>query len=416
MLRRKPGREEASAEVEPKGFDDYEVKLGDTMRGERATLGKSLLDVQRELRIKAAYIAAIENCDASVFESPGFVAGYVRSYARYLKMDPEVSYERFCAESGFSVSRGLSSDEQAKTTGAKPKAKKQSRHSSDDLFERAKTPFIPAPSSALSGVAPEAVGSSMILLSVIGLIAFGGWTVLKEIQKVSISPVEQAPQIAMSVGPEFDFAQSNVRDETDMPVPSAEAFDRLYRPQALDIPVITARDEPIASLDPSKLGMFASPEFETDIVIADLSETVSEDVASLVMEEQTGSAEVTVADAETPDPIVVEDSAPEIAVLAVQPAWVRVRSADGNVIFEKILSAGEEYVLPQLEGAPTLRAGNSGSVYFKVGTKVYGPAGGAGGVAKNVALSSDNLTASYAQADPAADNDLAQYLNVAQAN
>ena len=72
-----------------KSFDDFELKLGDVMRGERATMGKSLLDVQRELRIKATYIAAIENSDPSAFDTPGFIAGYVRSYARYLNMDPE---------------------------------------------------------------------------------------------------------------------------------------------------------------------------------------------------------------------------------------------------------------------------------------------------------------------------------------
>ena len=61
--------------MEVKGFDDYPVKLGDLMRGERATLGKSLLDVQRDLRIKATYIAAIESTDPSVFSTPGFIAG-----------------------------------------------------------------------------------------------------------------------------------------------------------------------------------------------------------------------------------------------------------------------------------------------------------------------------------------------------
>ena len=51
----------STAEVDkPKGFDDFELRLGDVMRGERATMGKSLLDVQRELKIKATYIAAIE--------------------------------------------------------------------------------------------------------------------------------------------------------------------------------------------------------------------------------------------------------------------------------------------------------------------------------------------------------------------
>ena len=74
---------------ELKGFDDFDISLGDVMRGERATMGKSLLDIQRELKIKAAYIAAIENADPTAFETQGFVAGYVRSYARYLGLDPE---------------------------------------------------------------------------------------------------------------------------------------------------------------------------------------------------------------------------------------------------------------------------------------------------------------------------------------
>ena len=36
----------------PKGFDDYDFRLGDILRGERATL-VSLLDAEKELKIKA---------------------------------------------------------------------------------------------------------------------------------------------------------------------------------------------------------------------------------------------------------------------------------------------------------------------------------------------------------------------------
>ena len=86
-----------------KGFDQYEILLGDQLRGERATMGKSLLDVQRDLKIKASYISAIEDCDLEVFSNKGFVPGYVRSYARYLELDPEEIYERFCRESGYSA-------------------------------------------------------------------------------------------------------------------------------------------------------------------------------------------------------------------------------------------------------------------------------------------------------------------------
>ena len=61
MIGRRFSRKTDKDEVEPRGFDDFDIRLGDLMRGERATLGKSLLDVERELRIKAAYVAAIEN-------------------------------------------------------------------------------------------------------------------------------------------------------------------------------------------------------------------------------------------------------------------------------------------------------------------------------------------------------------------
>ena len=99
--RKSPRLENIEMPLKLKGFDDFQVFLGDIMRGERATLGKSLMDVQRELKIKATYIAGVENADPLVFDTPGFIAGYVRSYARYLGMDPEKAFNLFCKESPY---------------------------------------------------------------------------------------------------------------------------------------------------------------------------------------------------------------------------------------------------------------------------------------------------------------------------
>src|SRR6056297_2157809 len=107
MILRRSSRNKHAEEDVSLGFDSFELRLGDVMRGERATMGKSLLDVERELRIKASYIAAIENCDPDAFDTPGFIAGYVRSYARYLGMNPDEVFEIFCQESGFSVAHGM---------------------------------------------------------------------------------------------------------------------------------------------------------------------------------------------------------------------------------------------------------------------------------------------------------------------
>ena len=42
-------------------YDSFEISLGELLRGERATLGKSCSDVQKDLKIKAIYIKAIES-------------------------------------------------------------------------------------------------------------------------------------------------------------------------------------------------------------------------------------------------------------------------------------------------------------------------------------------------------------------
>ena len=89
-------------------YDSYDISLGELLRGETATLGKSCLDIQNDLKIKAQYIKAIEKCDVRNLENKSFIAGYVRTYAKYLGLDPDYVYDRFCKESGF-ISSDLNS-------------------------------------------------------------------------------------------------------------------------------------------------------------------------------------------------------------------------------------------------------------------------------------------------------------------
>ena len=188
-------RAKAAGDVETKGFDAFELRLGDLMRGERATMGKSLLDVQRELKIKAAYIAAIENADPTAFDTPGFIAGYVRSYARYLGMEPDWAFDTFCKESGFATAHGMS----AEASSVKPTRDKPIGATGKDIFSSSATPFIPANDSFLSKVEPGAVGSVLVLAAVIAALGYGGWTVLQEVQKV---------QLARSNRPRLSFPRS----------------------------------------------------------------------------------------------------------------------------------------------------------------------------------------------------------------
>lgn len=383
----------------PKGFDDFEVRLGDVMRGERATLGRSLLDVQRELKIKATYIAAIENCDVSAFESQGFIAGYIRSYARYLGMDPDWAYAKFCEEAGFSTAHGMSSTASspraAKASTTHPRAGQGLR----DPFADPNAMFVPRGESLFSKVEPGAIGSIFVLVTLIAAIGYGGWSVLQEVQRVQLAPVDQAPVVVAEVDPLGNVSgdaplvrsapevTADAGDATLDPAADTQVYDRLYRPQALDVPVMVSRDGPIAAIDPDR-------------------GTAGEDAATALASGVAEAVENAVQ--------VVEAEAPAVELLAVRPSWVRVQSADGTVLFEKVLDAGERYVVPQMEEPAVLRAGNSGSVYFAVNGETFGPAAPGAQVVKNVALSPEALKASFQLADMTVDADLAKLVAVAE--
>ena len=353
-----------------KGFDDFVVKLGDELRGERATRGKSLLDVQRDLRIKASYISAIENCDVSVFPNQGFVSGYVRSYSRYLGLDPEATYERFCEESGF---KGV----HAELYGVRSEKPKKSKQVYQVLKGAETTPrfegrMAPARPSILEAVSPSGIASVSVLLLLIGGIGYGGWSLLLDIQRVDFAPVEQAPGISVAieniVAPDTDLVISEIAGDGADPdqTTGTSALDRLYRPQELALPRMAPRDGPIAAIDPDSVGVLRPvPE---PIVTAEVEPVIEK------VEEFQG-------------PIVsIEAGPPQVTLLATRAAWVRVYTPNGTVLLEKILEKGERYDIPEDVETPLLRAGNSGSVYLLVEGEVYGPVGNGTSVAKRVSL------------------------------
>jgi len=386
-------------EAAQKGFDDFDMKLGDMLRGERATLSKSLLDVQRELRIKAVYIAAIENCDPSAFESPSFIAGFVRSYARYLGLDPDWAFERFCKESGFTPTHGLA----AAASG--PKAPRRTADLASSLANP-NASFIPKQAPIWTKIDPRAVGSLAVVVMVAGGIGYGAWSVLQEVQRVQLTPVDQAPGVVAEIDPLQSVTPVQTAEASDLPPSAAteEAFDRLYRPAALETPVLIARDGPIAAIDPREAGVLpgqAQAMTETapqvPMMLADAGTTAA------------GPGQVPVVHA-------LGAEAPEVEVLAVRPSWVRITASDGSVIFEKVMDAGERFAVPKLEEPPKLRTGESGAIYFAVNGVAHGPVGSKGAVTKNVELSAQSLDAKYAVADMSADGDLAKMVAVADAS
>ncbi|MFN3279072.1 MAG: helix-turn-helix domain-containing protein [Paracoccus hibiscisoli] len=403
-------------------FPDDDTRLGDLMRGERATLGKSLLDVQRELRIRASYVAAIENCDISAFDTPSFISGYVRSYARYLGMDPDWVFRRFCQESGFQPTHGMAPS----AAGPKP-----GRRPSDpaEALANPRALFIPQERSFWSEIEPRAIGAIAVLMMLIGGLAYGGWALLQEVQRVTLSPGDDVPTVVADLDPTsgaglsdpaIDGAQGR---DLARALPQPEAMDRLYRPQILEAPVLTARDGPIAAIDPGLL----ESQPTIDEVIASAGQITQVPLPQNPLAQQTGVAQAPTATPGDVGPLqtalapaaegpvrTLAPAAPGLELLSVRPAWVRVTSAEGTVLLEKIMDAGERFALPPLEQPPVLRTGNSGGVYFVVDGQTYGPAAPGAQVVSGIELSATSLSERFAVADLGADPELAQMIAVAQ--
>lgn len=383
------GPDDVAPSVDFQHEDLSYVRLGDLMRGERATLGKSLLDVERELRIRAPYVAAIENGDVGAFQSPGFIAGYVRSYARYLGMDPEWTFSRFCEETGFQGVHGLAAGQVGASRA--PQRVVPRRVDPNEVMERAPRGLHPTRDPVFSHVEPGALGSIAVLVVLALGIGYGAWAVLNDIQRLSIAPVDEAPAPLAQLDPLAGATEGafDVEQGFDIAVPGSEAVGRLYRPQALEAPVIAPRNEALASLDPDEVGT----------------------LSGLRSNPTRPSTEVAAAPATTEGPgdLGVQVTAPQqddVVLFAVRPTWIRVTTPAGTTLFEGTLNAGDSYALPDMNEPPLLRSGNAGSLYFAVNGVALGPAGIGASIVREVPLSADALTSSYAMADPTADPDL----------
>ena len=375
-----------------RGFDTYDVSLGDEMRGERASMNKSLEQVETDLHIKGRLIAAIEDCDLSAFPNHSVVAGYVRCYARYLGMDVETCYQRFCAESGFQspvamiaggaplTGSGLSTDPLNSAAGSQ--------------IGKSRFAAPPIPRGFSARISLGGLVSSTVLVTIIAGLSYGGYALLQDIQRVGFAPLVEAPDI--------------VADAPLIEVPKVEAA--LKRPDAaaytgdgalagLSPALYPRRDGPISAIDPASYGVFARPETEIatrEGVESGVVDSADDAIAAerLHGREHDGIAGP-LAQAPQADPLPSQSG---MTLHAVEEAWVRVRDGGNVTLFEAVMTPGERFALPPLAIDPVLRSGNPGGVYVTLDGITYGPVGPRG-APRNVSLSADEIRSNFPRAE-----------------
>ena len=83
--------------------------LGDRFRAAREARGLSLSDVAEQIRIRSVYLGAIEDENWGAIGAPVYTRGFLRTYARYLGLDPEEVVAEFSGASAVEAAQTISS-------------------------------------------------------------------------------------------------------------------------------------------------------------------------------------------------------------------------------------------------------------------------------------------------------------------
>ena len=69
--------------------------MGERFRAAREARGLSLSDVAEQIRIRSVYLASIEEENWNAIGAPVYIRGFLRTYARFLGIDPEEAVAAF---------------------------------------------------------------------------------------------------------------------------------------------------------------------------------------------------------------------------------------------------------------------------------------------------------------------------------
>jgi cytoskeleton protein RodZ len=316
------------SEAEPQALTGA-ARVGAELRGVRERLGWKLSDVADGLRIRLPYLDAIERGALSELPGAAYQTGFIRAYAQALGLDPEEILRRFRAE-------GL---------GTAPKA---------ELSFLAPVPDRAVPKGAI-----------VFLGVIVLLIGYGLWYRHSEHERrladaVPSVPAELAPlTVPKPVTPP--------PAPTPAPAPVQAAATPAPAPAQATVPAAPATPPPAAATATTPPAVPTAPA---------TAQAATPPAA-------TASAAPASPPAATPAPATPDATGQTIA--ATGDTWVEVRDPSGNILFSRVLHAGESWPVPDIAGL-TMTAGNAGATEITDNGKTGAPLGAAGTVVHNYAL------------------------------
>ncbi|MGC9270452.1 helix-turn-helix domain-containing protein [Acidiphilium sp.] len=323
------------------------ARVGNELRGVRERLGWKLPDLAARLKIRLPFLEAIEAGDLAALPAPAYAAGFIRSYAETMGLDPEEILRRFRAE-------GMTKPKQPHLTFPEP------------VPDRAVPP-----------------GAIVFLVAVIGIGAYFLWYrhsehELKMAQMVPAVPARLAPLAVPKPPVPKPASKPVVLTPTPAATQAAPPSAMASAATPALAPVSSASPQPPSAPAASPptgaattgTSSVASPPLPGSSALATASTSPSP--TSPTSPDQTASAAATTAR----NPLVIS---------ATANSWVQVQGPTGTILFSRVLKAGDTWPVPDEPGL-TLTTGNAGGTVLVHNGVAGTPLGSDGAVIRKIPL------------------------------
>jgi cytoskeleton protein RodZ len=331
--------------------------IGADLRVARLARGESTADVAHQLRLREGYIEAIESGNFEVLPGVTYAIGFLRSYARYLRLDADDLIQRFKEE----VS---------------------------DI-----TP--PADLAFLEPVSESRVprGGLVVLAVLLAVAAYGGWYYLSTRDLTIADLVPAVPDQFSNVmtSPDRPEAAPQLSDQGELtpPGPDSEATESVTGDSTVD-------GAPEA---PERLGGGAADRVPP-APTTDLEATPGTSFGIPAVPPVAGAGDSAVradggAASEGPRVYGEGNAGSRITLRAGGESWIQVRAPDDTLLMTRTLRPGDSYRVPNQSGLK-LMTGNAGALEILVDGETAPAIGAMGAVKRNVMLEPDRLKAGTA--------------------
>lgn len=345
------------------------------LREARLAYGRSTAEVGAALRIKPAHLDALERGDIEGMAGITYALGYLRSYANALGLDGEAAVVAFKAE----LNRAPES----------------------------KPLVFPAPVQE----AKFPTGKILSISVVVAVLAYGSFYFYSRSNTLTADAVPPVPaELAEAPAPASPPVPAPTAAVPSTPTPSSPtsayaAQSSIYGTPAETVPTTVPPATPAPA--PTTAAPEAMAPAPQALTVAPGAPAVPGALPSVVPAPPGAATTPAATDIIPPPPpaptvAAVEPAAPavpsegRVVLKATDAAWVQIQGAGAEMIFTKILKAGESYSVPPRADA-VLVTGNAGALEIFVDGKSMGLLGSAGQVRRNVPLDPEKLLSGAAR-------------------